>query len=154
MLFSEMPLHHCVAALDTGFVLTEVPARIRIYGSGGRTNPPRTCSVMAVGTGGNAWQVSLDLPSCPRWSGEVPCMASTHPGSSPRRGHTANGTITQLHVPAGAWSSEPLQPPEWLLGAVEDSPHFRATIRASHHSKHTNPPAHSVSLLYRLLFCW
>ncbi|PKU46460.1 hypothetical protein llap_3232 [Limosa lapponica baueri] len=50
MLPSEMPLHHCVAALDTGFVLTDILARIWIYESGDMTNPPRSCSHMAVGT--------------------------------------------------------------------------------------------------------
>ena len=59
MLPSEMPLHHCVAALDTGFVLTYVLARIWsgflevVVGP----NPPRSCSDTAMGTGGNAWQV-------------------------------------------------------------------------------------------------
>jgi len=75
---------------------------------------------MAVRTGGNAWQVSLERPSHPRRSGEVPCVARNHLGSSLRRAHAVNGTMTQLHVPARVWSPEPLLPPKLLLGAGWD----------------------------------
>lgn len=69
---SEMTLHHCVAALDTGFVLTYILARICsefmevVVG----TNPPRSCSDMAMGMG----DVAEDplLPSAPDGMGRHP----------------------------------------------------------------------------------
>lgn len=89
MLLSEMPLHHCVAALDTGFFLTYLLSGIcpgfmeAVMG----LSPPSTGSDTVMGMHGNArrscWSVCPAF--CPSWGGKVPCVVSTHPGSSSRR---------------------------------------------------------------------
>lgn len=148
MLLSEMPLHHCVAALDTGFVLTYLLPRAcpGFMELAIGLNPPSSCSDAVMGMDGNARRACWSLPPafCPSWSGTVPCVVSTQPGSS------ANETLIQLTCPSGTLEPCALCPQH---GTGERS-HSRATSRASCCSKHTNPPTHVVSLLCQVLFCW
>lgn len=105
MLLSEMPLHHCVAALDTGFLLTYLLARLcpGFMEAGVGLNPPSSCSDTVVGMDGNTprscW--SLCPAFCPSWSGKVPCVVSTHPSSSSRSVCSANEALAQPACPSG-----------------------------------------------------
>lgn len=98
--------------------------------------------------GRSCW--SLPPAFCPRRSGEVPCVASTHPGSSSGRGRSANETLTQLARPRGSVEPCATAASGWDR---RQSP-LQGHSRVSHHSKRTNPPAHNVSPLCWVLFCW
>lgn len=123
-----MPLHHCVAALDTGFLLTYLRARVSpgsaevVMG----LNPPSSSSD-SHGDGWQCSQVLLEPLSCllPQLEWKVPCVVSTHPGSSSRSGCSANKPLTHVACPSGtlepcaitasAWDRReiPLQGLQW-----------------------------------------
>lgn len=81
MLLSEMPLHHCVAALDTGFLLAYLRARVSpgSMEAAMGLNPPSSCSDTVTGMDGNAHRScwSLCPPSAP--AGVEGALCAQHP---------------------------------------------------------------------------